>query len=318
MIGILKVQLPKIFTMTVRNNSKLFQCSDTFVGHFVKDKLKWSKCKATQAGQKLLANAEDQMEACAFRLPVAIADHDIPDACVINGDQMGNTYSQSGQSTYAETGTNQVTVVGKEDKRAFTIMVGVSMSGEVLPFQVIYVGSSSASLPRLEKPGSAYKAANDEAKRLRFQFENGGKKHWSNMQTMKSYVTHVLAIYFNTQRTRLNRPGQVCLWVIDCWSIHRSEEFRNWMRTNHPWILVHYVPSGCTGIFQPCDVGIQCILKLAMRRTALSLTLSRRLSRTSTKTRTLELSSLRKEFTNFETVLLNGLWRVTEPSTIVI
>ena len=318
MIEILKVQLLKIFMMTVRNNSKLFQCSDTFVGHFVKDKLKWSKHKATQAGQKLLANAEDQMEACAFRLAVAIADHNIPDVCVINGDQMGNTYSQSGQSTYAETGTNQVTVVGKEDKRAFTIMVGVSMSGEVLPFQVIYVGSSSASLRRLEKPGSAYKTANNEAKRLRFQFENGGKKHWSNMQTMKSYVTHVLAVYFNTQRTRLNCPGQVCLWVIDCWSIHRSEEFCNWMRTNHPWILVHYVPGGCTGIFQPCDVGIQRILKLAMQRTALSLTLSRRLSRTSTKTRTLELSSLRKEFANFETVLLNGLWRVTEPSTIVI
>ena len=270
MIRILKVQLPKIFMMTVRNNSKLFQCSDTFIGRFVKNKLKWLKCKVTQTGQKLPANTEDQMEACAFRLTVAIADHNIPDACVVNGNQMGNTYSQSGQSTYAETGTNQVTVVGKEDKRAFTIMVGVSMSGEVLPFQVIYVGSSSASLPRLEKPGSAYKTANDEAKRLRFRFENGGKKHWSNMQTMKSYVTHVLAIYFNTQCTRLNRPGQVCLWVIDYWSVHRSEEFHNWMRTNYPWILIRYVPGGCTGIFQPCDVGIQRILKLAMQRTALS------------------------------------------------
>jgi len=42
------------------------------------------------------------------------------------------------------------------------------------------------------------------------------------------------------------------------------------MRTNYPWITVLYVPGGCTGIFQPCDVGIQRVLKHAMRRTALT------------------------------------------------
>lgn len=269
-IGILKVRLPNVFTVAVGNNSKPFQCSDSFIGRFVKDKLKWSKRKGTQAGQKLPADAEDQMEACAFRLAIAITDHDIPATCVVNGDQTGNTFSQSGQSTYAETGTNQVTVVGKEDKRAFTIMVGISMSGDVLPFQVIYTGQTVTSLPKLDEPGSVYKTANDEAKRLKFRFEPGGKKHWSNMSTMKDYVTHILAAYFNTQRTRLGRPNQICIWVIDCWSVHRSQEFRYWMRDNYPWILIRYIPGGCTGVFQPCDVGIQRILKHAMRKTALS------------------------------------------------
>ena len=32
---------------------------------------------------------------------------------------------------------------------------------------------------------------------------------------------------------------------------------------------MHYVPTNCTGLFQPCDVGVQRILKLAMRRSAL-------------------------------------------------
>jgi len=112
--------------------------------------------------------------------------------------------------------------------------------------------------------------ANNEAKRLKFRFEHGGKKHWSNMTTMKDYVTHVLAVYFNTQCTCLGRPNQVCLWVIDCWSIHRSQEFRSWMQDKYSWILIQYIPGGCTGIFQPCDVGIQRILKHAMRKTALS------------------------------------------------
>ena len=117
---------------------------------------------------------------------------------------------------------------------------------------------------------SPFKAANNEAKRLRFRFESTeSSKHWSNMTTMKSYVQHVLAVYFNEQRTRLGHPNQHCLWIIDCWSVHRSQEFRNWMGTNYPWILIRYVPGGCTGVFQPCDVGIQCVLKHAMRKTAL-------------------------------------------------
>jgi hypothetical protein len=41
------------------------------------------------------------------------------------------------------------------------------------------------------------------------------------------------------------------------------------MYDTYPWIRIHYVPANCTGLFQPCDVGIQRVLKLAIRRTAL-------------------------------------------------
>ena len=38
------------------------------------------------------------------------------------------------------------------------------------------------------------------------------------------------------------------------------------MRTNHPNIIIDFVPGGCTGVDQPCDVGIQRPLKLSMRK----------------------------------------------------
>ena len=41
------------------------------------------------------------------------------------------------------------------------------------------------------------------------------------------------------------------------------------MQKNYPWIRIHYIPANCTGLFQPCDVGIQQIPKLAIRRSAL-------------------------------------------------
>ena len=41
------------------------------------------------------------------------------------------------------------------------------------------------------------------------------------------------------------------------------------MWKSYPWIWIHYVPANYTGLFQPCDVGIQQVLKLAIRWTAL-------------------------------------------------
>ena len=272
MIGILEAQVPGIFTQHVGNDGRTFRCSEPFVARFIKRRLRWSKQMGTQAGQKLPVDAPVQMKNHAYRLAVDIRDHSIPGCCCVNCDQTGYTYGRPGVSTYDTIGTNQVTIIGKEDKRAFTIMVGVSMSGEVLPFQIMYAGKTPASLPSIDDLKSEFKAVNDEAKQLRFCFESTGisGNHWSNINTMKSYVDNVLSVYFNEKQTLLKREDQVCLWTIDCWSVHCSQEFRDWMGDNYPWILVRYVPGGCTGIFQPCDVGIQRILKHAMKKTALS------------------------------------------------
>ena len=45
----------------------------------------------------------------------------------------------------------------------------------------------------------------------------------------------------------------------------RDCEFTTWIKASHPYIIRDYVP-GCTGIFQPCDVGIQRLFRLDIRR----------------------------------------------------
>lgn len=87
---------------------------------------------------------------------------------------------------------------------------------------------------------------------------------------MAEYVTEILAPFFETKRAAIGRPNQRCLWIIDCWSVHRSEQFLTWMRTTYPWISVIFVPAGCTGLAQPCDVGIQRVLKHTIRRSMLN------------------------------------------------
>jgi hypothetical protein len=84
---------------------------------------------------------------------------------------------------------------------------------------------------------------------------------------MRDFVDHMLAPYFERMKVKLGQPPQQrSLWQIDVWSVHRSKEFLDWMRTNHPTILIDFVPGGCTGVAQPCDVGIQRLFKHTTNR----------------------------------------------------
>ena len=53
---------------------------------------------------------------------------------------------------------------------------------------------------------------------------------------------------------------------LDVWTVHRSHDFTGWKAVNYPWIVLEFVPGGCTGLWQPCDVGIQRLLKLSIKR----------------------------------------------------
>ena len=103
-------------------------------------------------------------------------------------------------------------------------MVSIANNSTLLPFQAIYQGKTT---------------------------------YWSNQQTIKissKIFSHLILI-----KSELNQGYHTCkgVWQIDVWSVHRSEEFRNWMQTNFNNIILNYVPGGCTSLHQPCNVGIQ-------------------------------------------------------------
>jgi hypothetical protein len=150
-----------------------------------------------------------------------------------------------------------VSVIGGDEKRAFTVMVTITSAGFMLPFQAIYMGKSPRSCPKLDSP------MHKEAVAAGFKFElSGTQTYWSNQDTMKTFVNDILAPYFNDMKAKLGRPSaQRTLWMIDVWSVHRSREFLDWMYNTHPTILIDFVPGGCTGVAQPCDVGIQRAFK---------------------------------------------------------
>jgi hypothetical protein len=93
--------------------------------------------------------------------------------------------------------------------------------------------------------------------------------YWSTNNTMHQFVDDILAPYFESAKEKLGLPStQAAIWKIDCWSVHKSKDFLSWMKRNHKNIIIVVIPGGCTGIWQPLDVGVQRVLKLSMTRSA--------------------------------------------------
>ena len=99
---------------------------------------------------------------------------------------------------------------------------------------------------------------------MEFDFSHN---HWSALDTCKKFVEKILVPYKDSQVKLLNLPAmQEMIWLIDCWSVHISKEFREWMKNHHPKIHILYILANCTSIYQPADVIIQRPFKHAFRQ----------------------------------------------------
>ena len=62
------------------------------------------------------------------------------------------------------------------------------------------------------------------------------------------------------QQHRLHADAKIIL-VLDVWAVHKSEEFRLFLRMQHPRIHLVFVPANCTSKLQVADVALQRPLK---------------------------------------------------------
>jgi hypothetical protein len=130
--------------------------------------------------------------------------------------------------------------------------------------QAVFQGKMAASCPSTESPQY------DKAIVLGYvMLHSGTATYWSNHKIMHLLVDDIIAPYFKDMKKELGLPSsQVSIWLINCWSVHRSKEFRAWMQKNHLNIIVLYIPGSCTGVWQPLDVSVQHLLKLSIKHLA--------------------------------------------------
>ncbi|KAH9991225.1 hypothetical protein BJV74DRAFT_772349 [Russula compacta] len=207
----------------------------------------WSEQHTTCAAQKLPANLDEILHEVFLREAYVTHDHAIPAALQVNTDQTQMVYQQGTKMTWNKKGAKQVATTGHDKKQAFTLVPSILASGEWLGTQAIYQGKSPASCPLPN--AKFYKEAIGLGLRLKF---SNMKTYWSTQQTMKELVNKIIALYFEEKKEELNLPTMQCsIWKIDCWSVHKLEEFLSWMKKTHPTIIIIFIPGCCTGVWQP-------------------------------------------------------------------
>ncbi|KAK7016186.1 hypothetical protein VNI00_018970 [Paramarasmius palmivorus] len=145
-------------------------------------------------------------------------------------------------------------------ERAFFRLV--TPSGKFLPFQQVWQGKTSKSLPDRNAIGM------DAANSYGFHFasaasETNPNSHYSTLKTMQEWVTNIFQPYVRSiiESDPTLEDDQKAILYIDAYPVHTSKAFHEWICTQHPNIILLYVPQNCTGKFQPADVGLQRPIK---------------------------------------------------------
>ena len=243
----------------LKENGGSFGVSSSWVRLYVWKRLKWRYRKGTQATYKKPASWKKDIETMIMRASILIDVHKIKPEMFINFDQTGvHLVPNGGERTYETKGSTQVDIAGSDDKRQITVLVTSTAAGELLPLQIIFTGSTSASLPSVAASKSAIEAG--------FHLTNT-KNHWSNLQTMKLYIENIIVPYVTRTRMELKLDDDSrFVLLMDCWSVHRGKEFRNYLTKFHPTLIPLFIPAGCTGDAQPADLTIQRAIKIAFKK----------------------------------------------------
>jgi hypothetical protein len=232
------------------------------VQNSLSSQLNWTFRAATKASQKLSTNWEEQWEMTFFRLVYAIASSKIHPSLVINADRtMIHLVPGGNQRTYEQKGSKQVSMHALEEKRGFTSLLAVTSEGLVLGTQSIWSGKTEKSLPKLH-----IRAAAEDQGHI---FSFNPSSHWSSLKTMQEFFELILKPHPERMINRYQLPHFAkCVIYFDCWRVHRRTDMLYWLRHQYEWLVVIFVPAGCTGLFQPCDVGLQRVYKHHICRSA--------------------------------------------------
>jgi hypothetical protein len=253
---VIRWSLQAVFKQRDPSLLESLQMSQQWISYWVRTKLKWRWRARTTTASKLPIDWEEQGVLMAKRIAAQMEMHEVHPSLVINMDQTGVNLVPAAAWTYEKEGRTDVATLGAEDKRQITACLASSLYGDLLPLQLIFAGKTERCLP----------AATAASKSARAHI-TCSPNHWSSQQTMQQWITEVLMPYADRciRQHQLNADAKIIL-VLDVWAVHKSEEFRLFLRTHHPRVRLVFVPANCTSKLQVADVALQRPFKSSIRR----------------------------------------------------
>ena len=201
---------------------------------------------ATKAKYNVPDDHAQQFRELLLRCAWRCQEHQIPPSNVIAADETAALLFAMGRGKgRCEQGSKDNARVGDGDKRQITVMITVSLDGQMLKLQFVWQGTTIACTP--------WKLVKDDPA-LNQHLHSFSKSHWSTPTTIYELLENVYAPYFVAQNAKQGRsPHATSLLIWDVHYSHRDIGMREKMRENYGWICVDYIPARCTGLYQPGD-----------------------------------------------------------------
>ena len=236
-----------------------FTCSVPWLNRLCRG-LNLSMRRGTTAAQKLPDDWESKGENLAMSLAYLVVRYNIPPALVINLDQSAMQLLPMHDITRKEVGSEDVSIVGMDDKRQITAVFQVAATGAILPPQLIFQGKTDRCLP--------VPALRGQLEEIGWHFTHS-QNHWSNQTTMRELMTNIIALYVDRAKQALGLPqSQKVVLMLDCWAVHRSSEFKEYLQKHHPALITLFIPAGCTSKLQVVDLAVNGHIKSVMKQHA--------------------------------------------------
>ena len=131
----------------------------------------------------------------------------------------------------------QVPIVAKEDKRQITAVMGITMSGVVLPLQILYQGKTVACHPpKNVKFPTTWDIWHSET-------------HWANEETVLRYINKVIIPFVQHIKAHSHMAqSQPALLIMDIYKSHVTTSVLEFLKQNgiihvivyHPTVLLSY------------------------------------------------------------------------------
>lgn len=139
-----------------------------------------------------------------------------------------------------------------DDKRQITAVICASLTGKLLPFQVIYQGTTKACLPKVAGTPTDWHVTCTP-------------NHWSNEEKMKEYLQLIIIPYVQQTRKELgvaeNHPA---LAIFDVFKGQTTDAIYEILEQNN--IFIVKIPANCTDRLQPMDLSVNEAVKDFMRK----------------------------------------------------
>ena len=211
-------------------------------------RMNFVKHKGSSAAKLPSSEFELVKQSYQLRIKEAVFENGIVPQMILNMDQTAIHLIPASSWTMEERGKTKIIIKGIEDKREITALLAVTLSGGLLPPQLLYQGKPDRCHPHITFP------ADWDV----FHTNN----HWSNTSTVLRFIDKVIIPYLNAKHLELELPiSQKALLIMKA---HRTTEVLQKLSESN--IIPIYVPPNCTDRLQPLDLSVNRPLKNEMRK----------------------------------------------------